>query len=287
MSKFSVAGLQLALSDGDNRAAIAAEIAATLRRFPWVDMVLLPELSAFGADMRHAEAMPGDTEQFFQAVAREHGIWLLPGSLYENKDGVVYNTTPVIDPTGQVVARYRKIYPFHPYERGVASGREVVVFEVPGVGRFGVSICYDGWFPELARAMVWEGAEVILHPTMTTTNDRDEELILARANAIQNQCYFVDINNAGRLGNGRSIVVGPSGEVLHQAGELREVIPVTLDLERVREVRRDGIKGLGQVLKSFRDTPFHYACYNAPGERSPHLDALGELALRPRQGQRN
>ena len=76
--------------------------------------------------------------------------------------------------------------------------------------------------------------------------------MLAQANAIVNQCYFVDINNAGELGNGRSIIVGPEGEVIHQAGEHNEVIPVTLDLERVRASRRRGINGLGQMLKSFR-----------------------------------
>jgi predicted amidohydrolase len=203
----------------------------------------------------------------------------VPGSLYERRGEQVFNTSPVIDPQGRIVARYRKIYPFRPYEKGVASGSEIVVFDVPGVGRFGVSICYDGWFPEVSRAMAWQGAEVILHPTMTGTTDREQELIIAQANAIMNQCYFVDINNAGQLGNGRSIVVGPDGDVLHQAGELNEVIPLTLDLGRVRCARANGLKGLGQVLKSFRDTPMHYACYNGAEASSPYLDALGPLQL--------
>jgi predicted amidohydrolase len=283
-SRFSVAGLQLALPRGDNRAVIAEEVARAMRRFPWLDMILVPELAALSADIGRAEPMPGETEQFFQALARAHKVWLLPGSIYEKLDGKIYNTAPVIDPQGHVIARYRKIYPFLPYETGVASGSQICVFDVPGIGRFGVSICYDGWFPELTRAMAWEGAEVVLHPTMTTTVDRDEELVLARANAIQGQCYFLDINNTGQLGNGRSIFVGPEGEVLHQAGEAQEFVTAVLDLEHVRQSRRDGIKGLGQVLKSFRDTPMHYACYDQGGAASPHLAQLGPLQMRKRAG---
>jgi predicted amidohydrolase len=279
MSKISIAGLQLALPSGDNRERIAAEVDATLRRFPWVQMVLLAELCTYGPDTRHADEPFGAAEAFYVDLARRHGIWLVPGSLYERRGEQVFNTSPVIDPQGRIVARYRKIYPFRPYEKGVASGSEIVVFDVPGVGRFGVSICYDGWFPEVSRAMAWQGAEVILHPTMTGTTDREQELIIAQANAIMNQCYFVDINNAGQLGNGRSIVVGPDGDVLHQAGELNEVIPLTLDLGRVRCARANGLKGLGQVLKSFRDTPMHYACYNGAEASSPYLDALGPLQL--------
>jgi predicted amidohydrolase len=284
MSKFSIAGLQLALPRDDNRQVITEEIRRAVLRFPWLDMVVFPELATFGADPRHAQELPGETERLFQDLARQLRIWLVPGSLYEKKDGLVYNTASVIDPGGEVVTRYRKIYPFRPYEVGVASGSQIVVFEVPGVGRFGLSICYDGWFPELTRAMVWEGAEVILHPTMTTTIDREEELVLARANAIQGQCYFLDVNNAGRLGNGRSIFVGPQGEVLHEAGEAQEVIAVTIDLDYVREVRRHGIKGLGQPLKSFRDTPMNFACYNTPGSSSQHLADLGPLQMRPKAG---
>jgi len=282
MSKISIAGLQLALPYGDNRDAIEREVGATMKRFPWVDMVVLAELAAFGPEMRYAEAMPGETEQRFQALARQHRIWLIPGSIYELRDGKVFNTTPVINPDGEVIGRYRKMYPFQPYEAGVESGREHLVFDIPGVGRFGVSICYDGWFPETTRAMVCEGAEVILHPTMTGTIDREEELVIARANAIMNQCYFFDVNNAGRLGNGRSIVAGPHGELLHQAGQEQEVFPLTLDLERVRDARHHGIKGLGQVLKSFRDGRQNFPCYAPAAAPSAYMQSLGPLAARTR-----
>ncbi|MDE2371522.1 MAG: carbon-nitrogen hydrolase family protein [Burkholderiales bacterium] len=277
MSRFAVASLQLALGEGDNRARIERAVALLVERFPWVQMVVLPELCAFGTSLERAETLPGETEQRFQALARRHGLWLLPGTLFERGAGLIYNTALVIDPAGHTVARYRKIYPFRPYEAGVAAGSEVVVFDVPEVGRFGVSICYDGWFPEVSRALVCQGAEVILHPTMTGTIDRSQELVIAQANAIMNQCYFVDVNNAGELGNGRSIVVGPEGEVLHQAGEQTETIPLWLDLAHLRQVRRQGHKGLGQILKSFRDTEVDWPCYR-PGGRAA-LQGLGPLVM--------
>lgn len=278
MPKFTIAGLQLALPAGDNRERIEHEAAIAMARFPWIQMLVLPELATFGPALNRAEALPGPTERAYQALARRHGIWLVPGSIYERAGEQIFNTAPVIDPQGEVVARYRKIYPFMPYEQGVTPGREAVVFDVPGVGRMGVSICYDGWFPETTRAMVWQGAELIVHPTMTSTIDRPQELVIAQANAIMNQCYFIDINNAGALGNGRSIVVGPEGEVLYQAGELSEVIPLTVDFDRVRQTRASGTRGLGQMLKTFRDNAATFPCY-AAGARSPALQALGALTM--------
>ncbi|MEO8654636.1 MAG: carbon-nitrogen hydrolase family protein [Ramlibacter sp.] len=284
MKHFSIAGLQLALGPGDNRDRIAREVASVIQRFPWVQMVVLPELASFGAALAPAETLPGPTEARYQALARRLGIWLVPGSLYERDGERIYNTAVAIDPAGTTVARYRKIYPFLPYETGVSHGTEAVVFDVPRVGRFGLSICYDQWFPEVSRALAWKGAEVILHPTLTGTIDRAQELVLAQANAIVNQCYFIDINSTGGLGNGRSIIVGPEGEVLHQAGEHNEVMPVTLDLERVRVSRTRGIKGLGQMLKSFRDTRVAFPCYENPATESPSLRELGPLEMPHRGG---
>ena len=216
------------------------------------------ELAAFGPRQSEAQSLPGPAEDYFRALARKHQVWLVPGSLYELDGGHIYNTAPVIDRAGEVVARHRKIYPFLPYESGVEPGGEVTVFDIPDIGRFGLSICYDMWFPETTRAMVCQGAEVILPPSLTNTIDRDLELTLARANAISQQCYFLDVNSTGDLAYGKSIMVGPEGDVIHQAGRGEEIIPVRLDLERVRRARRDGTLTLGQPLKSFRDTPADY-----------------------------
>ena len=276
MSTFAIAGLQLELETADNVDLLCEEIRAVRARFPWLHMVVLPELSAFGVGVKHAQSMPGPAEGDFQAVARETGLWLLPGSFYESLNGAVFNTAPVIDPNGQVIARYRKMFPFLPYEKNVAAGEEFVTFDIDNVGRFGVSICYDMWFPETTRALACQGAEIILHPSLTNTIDRDTELSIVRANAAFNQCYFVDINCAGRLGYGRSIIAGPGGEVVHQAGPGREILPVELDLAHLRRVRERGTHGLGQTLKSFRDSQVRFPSPGAAREAAA-LARLGKL----------
>lgn len=276
MSTLAIAGLQLQLDHGDNIDVIGEELRSLKRRFPWVEMVIVGELAAFGPRLDRAEPMPGPSEDRFAAIARETGLWLIPGSLYERAGDAIYNTTPVMNPNGEVIARYRKMYPFLPYERDVAAGDQCVVFDVPGKGRLGVSICYDMWFPETTRTLAWMGAEVVLHPVMTNTIDRDVELSMARASAAMNQCYVFDINVAGDLGYGRSVICGPGGEVIHQAGADREIMPVVVDFDYVRRVRDTGWHGLGQVLKSYRDAGHAFPPYEA-NARSETLDRLGPL----------
>ncbi|QPL45437.1 carbon-nitrogen hydrolase family protein [Halomonas sp. A40-4] len=278
MSYFTIAGVQMhALHHGDNTEAMRHRVDALMTRFPQVQMVLFSELMPMGASPHHAQPLPSDTEAMFCQLALQHRIWLIPGSMFEQVGDHIYNTSVVINPMGQVVARYRKMFPFRPFEAGVESGSEFVVFDVPNVGRFAISICYDMWFPETTRTLAAMGAEVILHPTMTDTIDRDLELSIARTSAALNQCYFFDINGAGALGNGRSIVVGPSGDVIHQAGSGEQVMPIEIDLNRVRRERERGLHGLGQPLKSFRDRKVNFSIYASEGGSSPFLDTLGPL----------
>jgi predicted amidohydrolase len=176
-----------------------------------------------------------------------------------------------------VVARFRKLFPFLPFEAGVASGTEFVVFDVPGAGRFGVSICYDMWFPETTRQLVAMGAEVILHPTLTDTIDRDIELSIVKASAAVNQCYFFDINGVLDGGCGRSIVVDPSGYVLHEADCSPQIIPIEVDFEKVRRERERGLRGLGQPLKSFRDRSVSFPVYAGNPDANSYLQTLGPL----------
>jgi deaminated glutathione amidase len=280
MSKFAIAGLQLEAANGDNLDRIEAEVEQAMRRFPWLDMVVLAELNAFGTDTEAAQPLPGPAEQRFCEMARRLGIWLLPGSVFERAGDRVYNTAPVIDPDGKVIARHRKLFPWLPYEKGVAAGDEFVVFDVPDVGRFGVSICYDMWFPETIRTLAWLGAEVILHPSLTSTIDRQAEHAIVRAHAATNQCYFFDVNLAGPLGVGESCIAGPGGEVIYQAGKGREIIPLKIDLGYLRDVREHGWHNLCQPLKSFRDSSLQYPPYRA-GQVSPSLAALGPLRHAP------
>jgi predicted amidohydrolase len=243
-------------------------------------MLMIGELAAYGPSLEYAQESGGRAETLFRDVARETGLWLIPGSFYERVGARIYNMTPVISPKGEIVGRYRKMYPFLPYERGVASGSEFLVFDVPEVGRFGVSICYDMWFPETTRTLAYLGAEVVLHPTMTNTIDREFEFDVARANAAMNQCYFFDINVTGRLGYGRSAVFGPGGEVLHQSGTNREFIPIEVDFAYLRRVRERGWNGLGQTLKSFRDTPISFPPYaNGVAAAGSALTDLGPLEM--------
>jgi predicted amidohydrolase len=282
MSSFGIAGVQMNVSAfDDNVDRMGAYLRHIRVRFPWVRMVLFSELAALGP--RHeAEPLPGPTEARLCALARETGLWLIPGSLFERADGpagdLVYNTTSVIDPQGEVIGRFRKLFPFRPYERDVAGGSDFCVFDVPEVGRFGVSICYDMWFPETTRTLAAMGAEVILHPTMTDTIDRDVELSIARASAVTNQVYFFDINGVGDGGVGRSIVCDPSGYVLHQAAAGAEIISIDVDLERVRRERERGLRSnLGQPLKSFRDRNVDFDVYRQGGVGDTYLHSLGPL----------
>ncbi|WP_417485730.1 carbon-nitrogen hydrolase family protein [Maricaulis sp.] len=284
MSSLGIAALQLAADKSDNLELVERETRAIAKRFPWVDLVVLGELAVHGASLDKAELAGGETEARLKALAAETGLWLVPGSLYERRDGAIYNTTPVIDPAGEIVARYDKMFPFLPYEAGVAAGRDPVVFDVPGIGRVGVAICYDMWFPEVIRTLVGLGAEVILLPTMTNTIDRDVELAIARSNAAINQCIFVDVNLAGDLGVGRSAVYGPGGEVIYEAGAGREVIALDLDLSTVSRLRERGWNGLGQVLKSFRDSDVEFPLHADIKARRASMPGLGALEMPHRQG---
>lgn len=291
MSTFTIAGLQLCLSSAkdsehNNFDYIREQVLATARRFPHLDMVILPELCTFGPAPKYAETLPGPTEQRYRDLAVEANLWLCNGSLFERADDQVFNTMSFINPAGEVVCRYRKMYPFTPHEEGISSGTQPMVVEIPGVARFGLSICYDMWYPETIRSLVWDGAEVIIHPTLTNTIDRDAETSIARANATMNQCYLIDINATGSLGVGQSIVVGPGGEIIHKSGTQHDVILIDLDLNYLRRVRRQGWNGLGQPLKSFRDSSKNFAPYQ-PGATSKALDDLGPLVKPKKQNWTN
>ena len=277
--RLGIAGLQMqAVAGEDNIPRMARLAAHTKHRFPWVEVMLFPELAAFGTDPARVQPLPGAAEERLAEIARRNGVWLVPGSLFERRDGAVFNTAPVIAPNGTVVARYRKMFPFRPYEHDVEAGVDFVVFDVPAGGRIGVSICYDMWFPETTRTLAAMGADVILHPTLTDTIDREIELSIARTSAAVNQCYFFDINGAGDGGVGRSLVVDPSGYVLHEAGHGQEIIPILVDLDRVEHEREAGMRGLGQPLKSFRDRRVDFSVYDRSRFAGRYLETLGPLA---------
>lgn len=275
MSYFSIAGLQLALKGDQCLPDIEQAISNTVARYPWVNMVVLSELGCFGPGIRHAEPLPNDAERALCKLAAKLGVWIVTGSMYECAEDKIFNTAAVINDKGDVVGRYRKHFPFLPYEAGVSCGSEYLIVDVPG-GKIGIAICYDLWFPEVARAMATAGADVLLYPTLTGTTDREQELVLARATAIQQQAYVFSINASGEYGNGQSIITDPQGMVLHQAGENEEIMPVEVDFNLVRRTRERGIQGLGQPLKSFRDHPENT---DLPDTAQIYLNQLGELTM--------
>jgi predicted amidohydrolase len=279
MKPFAIAGIQMNVSAvHSNVELMKLKLDITMNLYPWIQMIMFSELCAYGPLTHSAQPIPNNFEAEMQAMARKYGIWLLPGSIFEKSEGKIYNTATVINPQGEIVTRYRKMFPFYPYETGVTPGNQYCVFDVPDVGRFGVSICYDMWFPETIRTLATMGVEVIMHPTLSGTIDREIELSIVRAMASINQCFFFDINGLDTGGCGRSIVCGPDGRVIHQSEGTEEIIPLELDIERVKRSRELGILRLGQPLKSFRDhlKTEQFGIYQKDLP-TPYLDSLGQL----------
>jgi predicted amidohydrolase len=238
-------------------------------------MIVASELAVGGSNRSDKYSLDNNLEGF-QDLAKKLNIWLIPGSFYHHQEGKITNVAPVISNKGELITLCTKTYPFLPYEEGITGGDEPCVFEVPDVGIFGLHICYDLWFPESSRALAMKGAEIILHPSLTDTCDRKEEKIMARATAVQQQCFYVDVNAGGKQGCGQSTIIGPEGEILTEAESIEETLLIEIDLERVKRVRTRGIKGLGQPLKSFRDNPNPFK-ENKVNEE--YLNNLGKLEI--------
>ena len=242
----------------------AEQVEDLLAHFPGTRLVVYPELHLVGSRVRPAErdaeladaAEPLDGPRVAElaALAGDLGVWLVPGSVCERgEDGALYNTALVLSPEGKLAASYRKIFPWRPREP-YRPGDRFVVVDLPEHGRIGLSICYDAWFPEVARHLAWLGAEVIVNPVLTTTSDRAQELVLARANAIVNQVFVASVNVAAPTGTGRSLVVDPEGRVRTEAGEADTVLTDVLDLSEVSRVRRYGTAGLNRMWSQFTDS---------------------------------
>jgi formamidase len=256
--------------------------------FPWVNMIIFHELVVPGLAQfittekpddwrKNAEPVPGPITDTLCAAARRYRKWVVPGSLYELEGKMLYNTAVAISPAGDIVAKYRKMFPWMPYEAGTTPGSEFCVFDVPEVGRFGLCICYDSWFPETVRNLAWMGAEVIIHPTMTPTSDRELELVLNQANAIFNQCYFIDVNGVGPWGGGRSMLVDPDGRILQKTGERETFMTEIIDLDNVQKAREFGNLGLCQLWKQLRDHPQEFPIYRNGIASGKIYENLGQL----------
>ena len=240
------ANVETALSLIDRAAASGARLIALPEVWPY--------LGPDAGNRPNAEPIPGPTIDRLADRARRHGVFLHAGSVHETSpdDPRLYNTSVVIDPDGDIAARYRKIHMYDVVLDGGASyqesetvspGDELVVLDVDGTP-VGLSICYDLRFPELFRILALRGAEVILLPaafTMTTGKDHWETLI--RARAIENAVFMVapaqvGVHPPGNWCYGRSMIVDPWGTVLATAPDAETVVTADLDRALLRQVRR-------------------------------------------------
>jgi nitrilase len=220
-------------------------------------LVALPEYwpimgMSDGDKVAHAELEgSGPIQDCMAQLAREHGIWLVGGTLplVSKVDGKVLNTTLVYDPQGEKVGRYDKIHLFgfnkgsesYDEARTIVPGESVGAFDAP-FGRVGLSVCYDLRFPELFRAM-GECVLMIVPAAFTHTTGLAHWEVLLRARAIENQCYVLASAQGGLHANGRrtfghSMLVDPWGEVKAVLREGEGVISGELDdmyLSSVRE----------------------------------------------------
>jgi len=235
-----------------NLGRVAQAVASAARQ--GADLAVFPEATQarFGSDLRGlAEPLDGEFGTGLAALARTSGVALVAGVFEPAPDGRVYNTVAAYSGSGELVAAYRKIHLFDSlgeHESAlVAPGSEPVVADLAGV-RAGIATCYDIRFPELARALVARGAELIVVPTAWAAGLFKEEhwVTLVRARAIENTVW---VAAAGQVpdpdspptraptGVGRSMLVDPMGTVRADLGPWPHVIVAELDRAMITQVR--------------------------------------------------
>jgi deaminated glutathione amidase len=222
------------------------------------ELVALPELwSCHGLERvygENAEPVPGPTTEFLGGLARELGVYVLGGSILEGEPGAgrLFNTSTFFDPSGELVAVYRKIHLFdvkapdreYLESRTIAPGREIVTAKA-GAATLGLSVCYDLRFPELYRLLALEGAEVLTVPAaFTLQTGKDHWELLLRARAVENQAYVLapaqwGQKADGRLTYGRSMIVDPWGTVLAGCSDRDGHALATLDFDYLDRFRNE------------------------------------------------
>ena len=252
-------------SPGDDLRRAVEGVANAARRS--AHLVVLPELflgpyfcqrpddqSAFA----QAEPLPGPTTAALSAAARENGIFLVGGSIFEKTaEGRFFNTSPVFNSEGQLLGTYRKTHIpedvlYHEQHYFAPGDTGIQVFDTP-LGRIAPLICYDQWYPEAARLAALAGAEILLYPTAIGLIDETvEENITGDweqmwrsvqvGHAAANNVFVAAVNRVGREGAitfwGGSFVADPSAAVLVRAGSGEEVILASCDLARVAELQK-------------------------------------------------
>ncbi|HEX4588672.1 MAG TPA: carbon-nitrogen family hydrolase [Gemmataceae bacterium] len=244
-----VSSVQLAVRDRP-KAETLGHVLALLEATRGSDLVLLPELwpCGFFAFERYAidaEPIDGPIVTTLRAKARDLRTHLLTGSFVERDGEDLFNTTLLLNPDGDILARYRKIHLFgygSEEKRRLRAGTGVTVVPTPW-GRAGFAICYDLRFPELFRRMADQGVDFFL-VTSAWPRPREEAWILFnKARAVENMAYLLSCNcageQAGRRFVGRSMIVDPGGQVLAEGGADEEIVTAQIDPARVAGLRNE------------------------------------------------
>lgn len=215
------------------------------------DLVVLPELWPNGGFTYRtweptAERLDGPLVQAMGNAARDLGAYVHLGSFVErHDDGSLTNTAVLFAPDGGIHAVYRKVHLFG-FSEGepayLTAGTDVVVVDTD-FGRWGLATCYDLRFPEMFRALVDDGARLVIVPAAWPKARIEHWSVLARARAIENQLVVVAVNTVGQQAGlqigGASVVVDARGTVLAEAGEEAAVLGVDVDLDDVDRWRAE------------------------------------------------
>ena len=236
------------------------------------------------AEFDRAEAIPGPSTERLGALAKKHGV-VLVASLFERRAaGLYHNTAVVFETDGRLVGKYRKMHiPDDPgfYEKFYFTPGDLGFEPIDtSVGRLGVLVCWDQWYPEGARLMALAGAELLLYPTAIgwdpdDTQDeknrqRDAWVLSHRGHAVANGLPVLSCNRVGHEASplgasgiqfwGNSHVLGPQGEFIAEAAGEAEILSAEIDLQRSEHVRRiwpflrdRRIDAYGDLLKRYID----------------------------------
>ena len=233
-----------------------------------------------------AETIPGPSTEEFGAVARELGVVIVTSLFERRAPGVYHNTAVVLEKDGAIAGRHRKMHiPDDPayYEKFYFTPGDLGFEPIPtSVGKLGVLVCWDQWYPEAARLMALAGADLLIYPTAIgwDPNDTPSEhgrqldawITVQRGHAVANGLPLVSVNRVGfepspdRAGKGQlfwgnSFAVGPQGEFLVRGeSDREEVLVAEIDMKRSEEVRRiwpflrdRRIDAYQDLLKRYRD----------------------------------
>lgn len=233
-----------------------------------------------------AEPIPGPSTGFYSELAATHGIVLVTSLFEKRAPGLYHNTAVVFDRDGSIAGKYRKMHiPDDPayYEKFYFTPGDLGFQPIQtSIGKLGVLVCWDQWYPEAARLMALRGAELLIYPTAIgwESSDTDEEksrqlgawIISQRGHAVANGLPVISVNRVGHEPDpsgqtrgiqfwGNSFVAGPQGELLAQASNVEpQVMVVDVDLDRSENVRRwwpflrdRRIDAYDSILKRFDD----------------------------------